>query len=214
MNQRVRVKICGVRSEEDVVAAVAAGADAVGFNFYPQSPRFIDPNTAAELARRLPPFVEAVGVFVRTSVEAARRALAGTAIRVIQVHGGEPELIERGLWRYVPAFAARDEGDLAGVKDYLARCRAAGAPPSAVLVDGHAPGLHGGTGVAAPWELLAEWAEDVPLILAGGLTPENVAEAARRVRPYAVDVAGGVEASPGHKDADKIRRFVEAVRGA
>src|SRR5687768_5956250 len=133
-HQRVRVKICGVRNAEDVAAAVAAGADAVGFNFYPPSPRSIDAALAAELARRLPPFVEAVGVFVRVSVEAASRALADTAVRVVQIHGGEPELIAPGgASRYVPAFAVRDGDDLAAVKEYLARCRAADARPAAVL---------------------------------------------------------------------------------
>src|SRR5687767_1490346 len=122
MNHRVRVKICGVSRAEDVAAAVAAGADAVGFNFYPQSPRFLDPARAGALACDLPPFVEAVGVFVRTPVAAARDALAATGIRTVQVHGGEPEPIgrhQRGPWRYVPAFQVRSPDDLAAVDAFL-----------------------------------------------------------------------------------------------
>lgn len=211
MTQRVRVKICGVTCADDLAAAVAAGADAIGFNFYPASPRYVEPRRAAELARQLPPFVTPVGVFVRTSVADARRLLDDVGIALAQVHGGEPEV---AATRYVPAFAVRGPDDFAAVGEYLSRCRAAGALPAAALVDGHAPGLHGGTGVAAPWELLAGWPADVRLILAGGLTPDNVAEAVRRVRPYAVDVASGVESSPGRKDAVKMRHFVEAARGA
>lgn len=212
---RVRVKICGVTRAEDVITAVAAGADAIGLNFHPGSPRFVTPEQAQQLVRLLPPFVEAVGVFVKHSVEQARSFLGPIGrTQTIQIHGGEAEVIDAHPWRYVPAFALRDGSDFDRVSEYLMRCHRAKALPSAVLIDGHAPGLHGGTGRTAPWELLKAWPGDVPLILAGGLTPENVADAVRAVRPYAVDVASGVESSPGRKDADKVRRFVEAVRRA
>jgi phosphoribosylanthranilate isomerase len=117
-------------------------------------------------------------------------------------------------WRYVPAFQVRHQHDLDAIGTYLEHCRLANTLPSAVLIDGHAPGQHGGTGQVAPWELLESWQCPVPLILAGGLTPDNVADAVRAVRPFAVDVASGVESSPGRKDADKVRRFIEAVRRA
>src|SRR5262249_3689459 len=180
MNQRVRVKICGVTRVEDAVAAVEAGADAIGLNFYPPSPRYVAPERARELVRSLPPFVEAAGGFVRHSVEQARAFLTPIGrIHAIQVHGGEPEVIDAHPWRYVPAFSLRDGDDLDRIREYLERCRRARALPSAVLIDGHAPGLHGGTGRTAPWELLKGWGREVPLILAGGLTPDNVAEAVR-----------------------------------
>jgi phosphoribosylanthranilate isomerase len=215
VSQRVRVKICGVTRAEDVAVAVEAGADAVGLNFYPAAPRYVTAQQARELVRTLPPFVEAVGVFVKHSIDEARRFLEPIGrIQTIQVHGTEGEAGACHPWRYVPAFAVRDEGDFERIVAYLERCRLSGALPTAVLIDGHAPGLHGGTGRTAPWELLKGWPGDVPLILAGGLTPDNVADAVRAVRPYAVDVASGVESSPGRKDADKVRRFVEAVRRA
>jgi phosphoribosylanthranilate isomerase len=215
VSQRVRVKICGVTCAEDVALAVEAGADAVGLNFHPASPRYVTPQRAGELLRGLPPFVEAVGVFVKHTVEETRLFLEPIGrIQTVQVHGTEGEAVACHPWRYVPAFAVRETSDYERIVAYLERCRRAGAVPSAVLIDGHAPGLHGGTGQTAPWELLKGWPGDVPLILAGGLTPDNVADAVRAVRPYAVDVASGVESSPGRKDADKVRRFVEAVRRA
>jgi phosphoribosylanthranilate isomerase len=213
--RRVRVKICGVTHPYDVALAVEAGADAIGLNFHPPSPRSVTAEQAKTLLRSLPPFVEAVGVFVKHSVEQARVFLAPIGrVQTIQVHGGDAEAIDARPWRYVPAFAVRDAGDRDRVRAYLDRCRLAGALPAAVLIDGHAPGLHGGTGRTAPWELLKGWPGDVPLILAGGLTPDNVADAVRAVRPFAVDVASGVESSPGRKDAEKMRRFVEQVRRA
>jgi phosphoribosylanthranilate isomerase len=202
----VRVKICGVTHPDDLAAACAAGADAIGLNFHPPSPRYVDPQRARELLALLPPFVEAVGVFVSRLPDDARAFLAPLGrIHTVQMHGN----VSPADGAYVPAFAPRCADDLAAIDAFLTQCR-----PLAVLVDGHAAGLHGGTGMVAPWELLADWRPSVPLILAGGLTPDNVAEAVRRVRPYAVDVAGGVEASPGRKDADKVRRFIDAAKGA
>jgi phosphoribosylanthranilate isomerase len=209
----VRIKMCGITCREDLDAAVAVGADAVGFNFHPPSPRFIEPARAAALVRCLPPFVEAVGVFAQKTVREAQSAADSIGVWSLQLHGGSPETIDAFPWRYIPAFAVRDRADLAEIDVYLAGCLQREGVPAAILVDGHAPGLHGGTGRVAPWELLAGWRPAVPLILAGGLTPGNVAEAVRRVRPWAVDVASGVEAAPGRKDAEKMRCFVEQVRG-
>ena len=210
MGHRVRVKICGITCAEDLEVAVLAGADAVGLNFHPPSPRAVTPQMARELLERLPPFVEAAGVFVRQKVHDLRHLLAQLGrINIVQVHGEPHEVVQAFPHRFVPAFQAREAADLEAIRRYIDECRQADALPAAILVDGHAPGLVGGTGQKAPWDLLADFRPGVPLILAGGLTPDNVAEAVRRVRPYAVDVASGVESSPGRKDAEKVRRFVE-----
>jgi phosphoribosylanthranilate isomerase len=202
----VRVKICGFVDASDLLAACEAGADAVGLNFHPSSPRRVDLALATSLLEQLPPFVEPVGVWVsrsladvRTEIESLPRPLT------VQMHGQ----VEPISGAYIPAFAPREQSDLQRIDAYLATCR-----PVAVLVDGYAAGLHGGTGQRAPWDLLADWKPAVPVILAGGLTPENVAQAVRRVRPYAVDVAGGVESAPGRKCPQKVRQFIEAAKGA
>src|SRR5262249_44763836 len=135
-------------------------------------------------------------------------------VRTVQVHGGEPEVVAAFPYRFVPAFQVRDEGDLERIEAYLAVCREMACLPAALLLDGHAPGLHGGTGRTAPWGLLANFRPGVPIVLAGGLTPDNVAEAIRTVRPYAVDVASGVESAPGVKCPDKVRAFLEQARAA
>jgi phosphoribosylanthranilate isomerase len=214
MTVSVRVKICGITCPEDLDAAVAAGADAVGLNFHSPSPRFVEPQQARALVRRLPPFVEGVAVVVGRSVHGARAEAEALGLRCFQVHGSTAEVVDAFPYLYIPAFQVRGESDLAGIDRYLEACRQAGALPAAVLVDGHAPGLAGGTGQRAPWDLLADWRPAVPLVLAGGLTADNVAVAVRRVRPWAVDVASGVEASPGRKDHDQLRRFVAQVRHA
>jgi phosphoribosylanthranilate isomerase len=212
MGQRVRVKICGVRTVAELQHAAACGADAVGLNFHPPSPRFVGPAQARELLAALPPFVEAVGVFVNKRLDELRELLHDLGrLRTVQVHGGEPEVVDAAPYHHVPALQVRDEADLRRAEAYLAACRARGCLPAALLIDGHAPGLAGGTGQRAPWELVAGLRAEVPIILAGGLTPENVAEAVRVVRPYAVDVASGVESSPGVKCPDKVRAFIEAA---
>lgn len=199
-----RVKICGFTHPEDLAAACDAGADAVGFNFYPQSPRYVTTQQASELLAHLPPFVEAVGVFVNRPPEEACSFLEMVGrMHTVQMHGN---LIPYS-GAYIPAFAPKTVDDLRAIDSFLSKCR-----PMAVLVDGHSAGLHGGTGRVAPWDLVADWKPAVPLILAGGLTPDNVAQAIRCVRPYAVDVAGGVESSPGRKCPEKMRRFIAAVR--
>jgi phosphoribosylanthranilate isomerase len=216
MGYRVRVKICGITNRADLDAAVAAGADAVGLNFHPPSPRSVTPDAARELLAGLPPFVEAVGVFVNRKLGDLRDLLTQLGrVTTVQVHGGPHEVVEAYPYRFVPAFQVREAADLDAIRRYLDSCSQANALPAAILIDGHAPGLVGGTGQKAPWDLLAEFRPGVPMILAGGLTPDNVAEAVRRVRPYAVDVASGVESSPGQKDAEKVRRFIrEALQAA
>ncbi|MFO0880833.1 MAG: phosphoribosylanthranilate isomerase [Gemmataceae bacterium] len=215
MAAAVRVKICGLTSVADVVAVAAAGADALGLNFYPPSPRSISLDLAPALLHAMPPFVEPVGVFVRTTPDALLPLLdqLGT-LRSLQIHGTAPVVAPAGPYRYIPAVQIRQADDVAALRAYLRQAQEADQLPAAVLVDGHAPGLVGGTGQTAPWALLEHLDLPVPLILAGGLTPDNVAEAVRRVRPWAVDVASGVESTPGRKDIDKVKRFVAAVREA
>jgi phosphoribosylanthranilate isomerase len=211
----VRIKICGVTNEEDACQAAALGADAVGLNFYARSPRHVSEDTGAAIARALPAAVEPVGLFVNDPLdEVMERTRRLGFLRAIQWHGDRHELPPAGPYPFIPAFPVRGRDDLAVVTRYLDRCRQANRMPAAILVDGHAPGAYGGTGRNAAWELLADFRAEVPLILAGGLTPENVAEAIHIVHPHAVDVAGGVESSPGRKDAEKMRRFVENVRNA
>jgi phosphoribosylanthranilate isomerase len=135
-------------------------------------------------------------------------------LHTLQWHGQGPPVNDQPWHELIVAFPVRDADSLAAITHYLDLCRERGRLPAAVLADAHVPGQHGGTGQTAPWGLLASFQPGVPLILAGGLTPENVAEAVRVVRPYAVDVASGVEDRPGHKDADKMRRFIENARAA
>jgi phosphoribosylanthranilate isomerase len=210
---RVRIKICGITSVDDAILAGEAGADAIGLNLYRGSPRRVTMPLARLIARHTPAFVDAAVLFVNeplTKVLATMEKLVG--LRTIQWHGDDPEMPPRGPWRYVPAFPVRDTQSLEQVRGYLRRCGRFGHWPAAVLLDGHVAGHYGGTGTPAPWQLLAEFRTNVPIILAGGLTPDNVSEAIRLVRPYAVDVASGVESSPGRKDPGKLRRFIDAVR--
>jgi phosphoribosylanthranilate isomerase len=215
MPSHVRVKICGITSEADARQAVLLGADAVGLNFYPQSPRWISVEAAVPILHALPPFVEAVGVFVDQPLREVFPLLNQLGrLRTVQMHGTIREVCDAYPFHFIPAFAVKDQQSLTEVRRYLETCLRLGKLPSAVLIDGHAPGQHGGTGRNPPWELFRDVAWEVPLILAGGLTPKNVAEAVRIVQPYAVDVASGVEVSPGKKDQEKMRRFIESVRAA
>jgi phosphoribosylanthranilate isomerase len=215
MSHPLRIKICGVTTAADAQEAARLGADAVGLNFYEKSPRRIDPSEVGKVLKELPPFVEAVGVFVnRPLCEIFAFLGPWRRVRTVQWHGEHCEPGDGRPYRLVPAFPVRDATSLEAVTRHLDACRAAGGLPAAVLLDGHAPGEYGGTGQRAPWELIAAFRPGVPILLAGGLTPENVAEAVRVVRPYAVDVASGVESAPGRKDAEKMRRFIAAAREA
>jgi len=210
-----RIKICGITNQADADAAVRDGADALGFNFYARSPRCLPEDRAAAIIRSLPAAIEPAALFVNETF-AFMTARAGRFERAvtIQYHGDAFEPCPALPFRFVPAFAVSDAESLKRIASYVEACRRDGQLPAAVLVDAHVAGQYGGTGQTAPWHLLADLELDVPLILAGGLTPENVAEAVRVVKPYAVDVASGVESSPGRKDVDKVRRFIENVRGA
>ncbi len=212
MSYHLRIKICGITRPADAREAGRLGASAVGLNFYEGSPRHVDPAVVDDVLAELPPFVEAVGVFVNRPLRDAFAFLETWGrIRVVQWHGEGCELGDAYPHRLIPAFPVRDASSLMIVTKYIEACRALGQPPIAILLDGHATGQHGGTGRIAPWELIAAYRPSVPVILAGGLTPDNVAEAVRIVRPYAVDVASGVESAPGVKDAEKMRRFIAAA---
>jgi phosphoribosylanthranilate isomerase len=210
----LRVKICGVTTPDDVRACADAGADAVGINFYPQSPRYVDPRASQPLLRSIPPLLAGVGVFVGQPLRQMTALAYQLGLRAIQCHGDPPEPADPFPFSLIVAFRVRDRQSLIDVESYLDRCRSAGHPPAAILADAFVEGRHGGTGQTAPWDLLADFGPGVPVILAGGLSPDNVADAVRRVRPAGVDVASGVESSPGRKDPEKVRRFVANAREA
>ncbi len=203
---RTRIKICGLTREADVLAAVDAGADAVGFVFYPSSPRCVTPARAGELCRLLPPFVTPVGLFVNAAAAEVEATLASAPLQLLQFHGDESEADCLASGRpYIKAARMRPGLDLV---DY-----AAGFPSArAILVDAFVEG-YGGGGKVFDWALIPS-GFDRPMVLSGGLDEHNVVEAIRRVRPQAVDVSSGVEAGKGIKDASKIQKFVAGVRDA
>jgi phosphoribosylanthranilate isomerase len=210
--KRLYVKICGITSAEDARLAVAAGADALGFVFWPMSPRKVDPARAAAIARELPPFVLRVGVFVDMPRAEMARIADAVGLDLLQLHGDEPPEALAGLPRRAIKAVRVGKGFAADEAMRYAGCAAG------LLVDTRMPGetqLPGGTGVPFDWALVKGLAERVPfLVLAGGLGPANVAEAVRAVAPHAVDVSSGVETLPGRKDPAKVRAFVEAARAA
>jgi phosphoribosylanthranilate isomerase len=206
---RLLVKICGITSAGDAALAVEAGADAIGFVFWPRSPRHVSEEHAAAIAREIPEAVLRVGVFVDASAEEMTRLTEAVGLDVLQLHGEEPPSAIAALPR--PALKAVRVGD-GFSRDEALRYAASAA---GILVDTRLPGERGGTGVPFDWSLVKGLAERVPfLMLAGGLAPSNVAEAVRAVRPHAVDVSSGVESAPGRKDAEKVRAFVDAARSA
>jgi phosphoribosylanthranilate isomerase len=200
----VRVKICGITRAEDALAAVRLGADALGFNFWPGSKRFIAPARAREIIRALPPVVTTFGVFVDPSHEEAASAAALSGIQVIQLHGDEPATLCRSFQLpVVKALRVAGPESLAGLDAYPG--------VRGFLLDAASPG-YGGSGQVFDWALARQAAARATVLLAGGLTPANVADAVRAVRPFAVDVASGVESSPGVKDHALLARFIAAAR--
>ena len=203
----VRSKICGITRIEDALAALEAGADAIGLVFYGKSPRAVGVEQAAAIVQALPPFVTSVGLFVDMPRDELQQLLQRLPLDLLQFHGDESPADCEGHGRpYIKALRVRPGEDVA----------AAMAPYSGaqgILLDTFVEGVPGGTGASFDWSLVPEDAAK-PIILAGGLDADNVATAIRQVRPYAVDVSGGVEASKGIKDAGKIRAFVRAVRDA
>jgi phosphoribosylanthranilate isomerase len=201
------VKICGITRLEDALAAVRAGAHAIGFVFYAPSPRYIAPAAAGAILRVLPPFITSVGLFVDAPANAVRAALAQAPVQLLQFHGAESPAYCRQFGRpYMKAVRMGTEVDLLQyARDYQ--------DAKALLLDAYVEGLHGGSGVAFDWSRIPG---DLPLpvIVSGGLTVENVGDAVRRVRPSAVDVSSGVESAKGIKDAAKIAAFIAGVRNA
>lgn len=203
---RTRVKICGITRVDDGLAASAAGADAVGLVFYRKSARYISVEAARAIVGQLPPFVTVVGLFLDPDESEVRRVLDQVPLDLLQFHGDEtPEFCARFPVRYIKAVG------MAGQRKPAAY--AADFPDAAgFLLDSHVPGELGGTGKAFDWETIPR-ALNRPLILAGGLRPDNVREAVQRFRPYAVDVSSGVEMAPGLKDAGRIDAFMKEIRG-
>jgi phosphoribosylanthranilate isomerase len=202
----VKVKICGVTNFDDALAAVDAGADALGFMFYEPSPRNVPVKLAADIIRQLPPFVAKVGVFVNATGESVRRAIGECGIDTLQFHGDEtPEVCrEFSPLKIYKAFRMKNLESLRALPGYRT---------DAWLLDSFVEEKPGGTGAKFNWDLAVEAKKlGRPIILAGGLTPENVAEAVRMVQPFAVDVSSGVESSPGTKDHAKLRRFIAAAK--
>lgn len=203
---KTRIKICGLTREEDVDAAVVAGADAVGFVFHPPSPRFVTPQRAAELARRIPPFVAVVGLFVNTTPETVLAACDSVPISLLQFHGDENAAFCRQFARpYLRAARVRPGLDLLEFAGAFRDARG-------LLLDAFVEG-YGGGGEVFDWSLIPPGLSGF-LVLSGGLTAANVGEAIERVRPAAVDVSSGVETGKGIKDHSKIAAFVAAVRKA
>ncbi|ALN19683.1 phosphoribosylanthranilate isomerase [Ectopseudomonas mendocina] len=204
---RVRSKICGITRVEDALAAVEAGADAIGLVFYAKSPRAVSVEQAAEIVQALPPFVTSVGLFVNMPREQLLAVLQQVPLDLLQFHGDESPAECEGYGRpYIKALRVRPGENVAAAMAPYAGARG-------ILLDTFVEGVPGGTGAAFDWSLVPQGVAR-PIILAGGLEAHNVAAAIRQVRPYAVDVSGGVEASKGIKDAGKIRAFVKSVRDA
>lgn len=201
------VKICGITRPEDALAAARAGAHAIGVVFYVPSPRYVTPVRAADILRALPPFITTVALFVDATAEEVRAALAEAPATLLQFHGSEPPDFCRQFRRpYVKAVRMKAGVDLL---QYAREYHDA----KALLLDNYVEGLHGGSGVAFDWSLIPRGLP-LPVILSGGLTPENVMDAVRRVRPSAVDVSSGVESAKGVKDAARIAAFIKGVRNA
>ncbi len=202
----IKIKICGITNLEDALFAAECGADALGFNFYKKSPRYIAPEKAAEVIAQLPPFIVPVAILVNEREEKIRNIQFTTGIKVLQFHGDErPEFCERFATRVIKAFQVKDKESLKQMAHYHV---------SAFLLDSYRDDVRGGTGETFDWHLAVVAKTFGRVILAGGLTPDNVVEAVKLVQPYAVDVAGGVEKDKGIKDHAKLKKFITEVRRA
>ena len=203
------VKICGITRREDAEAAVACGADALGFVFWPRSLRCVDAARARDIVKSLPSTVTTVGVFVNQPADEVNRIAAETGLGLVQLHGDEDgdyvRSIERPVIKALPFSAEAWTGPIA-LADWLFNVR--------ILLDVHDPVRRGGTGHTIDWARAGEYAKKLDIILAGGLTPENVSDAISQVRPYGIDVSSGVEASPGIKDHARLKALFEAVHGS
>jgi len=203
----VKVKICGITNPDDAMAAVDFGADALGFIFFQGSPRYISPDDAAAIIKKLPPFITSVGVFVNEKPEHVERIIGLTCIDVVQLHGDEPPETCNFPRRIIKAIRVKSLESLDPLVHYKDRV-------SAFLLDTFTPDILGGTGQIFNWDIAIEAKQFGKVILAGGLTSNNIAEAIRRVRPYAVDVSSGVESEKRKKDYRKMKLFIEKAKGA
>ncbi|SDG98776.1 phosphoribosylanthranilate isomerase [Nitrosomonas sp. Nm132] len=201
----VRVKVCGITRVEDALVAVQHGADAIGFVFWPQSARFISPIQAREIVLRLPPFVSAVGVHVDPSPEWVEETSTIAGVNLLQFHGEEsPEFCDQFMLPYIKALRVREGMDLLQYGKLYQNAKG-------LLLDTYAAGMPGGTGQVFDWNLIPS-DFPLPLVLSGGLNPDNVVNAIRQVRPWAVDVSSGVEVAKGIKDVNKISAFMQGVK--
>lgn len=204
----VKIKICGITNVEDAKVAVAAGADALGFVMYRKSPRFVEPAVVKAIVAGLLPFVLPVGVFVNEEPDRVRTLMDECGLALAQLHGDETARYCQDLGRPVlKALRLKDRGTFLVLAEFSGRANVRG-----FLIDAFSNQAYGGTGKTVDWGLAQEVALSMPVVLAGGLTPVNVAEAITRVRPYGVDVSSGVELSPGKKDHEKVRDFIRAAR--
>ena len=205
--RRTRVKICGITRPEHARAAAGAGADAIGLMFYEPSPRYVTRAAARAVCAALPPLVSVVGVFVNPRPREIEAAMEGLPVDLLQFHGEEPPELCAGTGKpYLKAVRVRSRDDIVAAAARYTDARA-------LLLDAHHDALWGGTGSRFDWSVVPA-VVGRPIVLAGGLTPANVADAIRLVRPFAVDVSGGVESAPGEKDAESIERFMKEVASA
>jgi phosphoribosylanthranilate isomerase len=199
-----KVKICGITTLEDALIAVRAGADALGFVFYEKSPRYLNPEQAAHIIAGLPPFIQVVGLFVNAELDFVNLTADSCRLDIVQLHGDEtPSYCQSVRRRVMKAFRVRGMESLAPMADYQV---------AGYLLDAYSPDSYGGTGGTFDWDCAIAAKGRGPIILAGGLDPDNVASAVARVAPYAVDVSSGVETSPGRKDPEKVRRFIQQAK--
>ena len=203
-NLQIKVKICGMTQLKDALFAVEQGVDAVGFIFYKKSPRAVTMKTVREIITKLPPLVDTVGVFVNESAERVNKIADYCGLDLVQLHGEEsPAFCRKIHRRVIKAFRVKDLQSIKQLEKF---------PVSGFLLDTFSDDLHGGTGKTFDWNLALPVKKMGPVILAGGLTPRNILQAVRQVRPYGVDVCSGVEKSPGIKDLEKVRAFLKNIR--
>ncbi|WP_454061996.1 phosphoribosylanthranilate isomerase [Candidatus Nitrospira salsa] len=203
-----KIKICGITNADDAQVAVRAGADALGFNFYSQSPRFVEVNVVKSIVHQLPPGVLPIGVFVNEALTIVRNMMDECGLVLAQLHGDETPAYCETLGRPVlKGIRLRDRSSFLSLAEYKGRAGVKG-----FVLDAFSESEYGGTGKVADWDLAAEAAKAAPILLAGGLTPENVQEAIQKVHPSGVDVSSGVETAPGKKDHTKVQAFIQAVQ--
>ena len=204
----VKIKMCGITNVDDARVVVEAGADALGFVMYRKSPRFVEPAVVKAIVAGLPPFMLPVGVFVNEEPARVRTLMDECGLALAQLHGDETAPYCQDLGRPVlKALRLKDRGTFLALAEFSGRANVRG-----FLIDAFSDQAYGGTGQTVDWGLAQEVAQSMPVVLAGGLTPVNVAEAIARVRPYGVDVSSGVELSPGKKDHRKVKAFIHAAR--